>query len=98
MPDAGSGEFTVFQPKGVNLKIFKIEIFAPWGERVWHSEKLNEGQPAEFWDGNDPKGRPVPQGAYFWKMEAEFEDGSRWEGQNLNGEKVKVIGSVTVIR
>ncbi len=98
MPDVGEGEYQVFQPKGVGLATFKIEVFSPAGERVWYSELLQDGQPAEYWDGNDMDGNPLPQGAYVWKVEATFEDSNTWQGQSLVGEKRNIIGSVTIIR
>ncbi|MEO1259471.1 MAG: PKD domain-containing protein [Bacteroidota bacterium] len=99
MPDISNEEYSLFQPKGVNLKEFVIEVFSPMGERVWFSNGLtDEGEPRDAWNGNNDKGQPYPQGAYVWKVAARFLNEQKWEGQNLEGGKVQIIGSVNLYR
>ncbi len=98
-PEAGTEATRYFIPKGVGLKEYEIEIFSPYGERVWSSNQLtSDHQPAEQWDGthND---RPLPQGAYVWKCRAIFENGKIWEGMKYKqDEHPKKTGTVTIIR
>lgn len=82
-----------FQPKGIGLHLYKVQIFDPWsGTCVWSSDRLKDGQPAEYWDGKF-NGADLPKGNYIWKISAVFIDGSVW--QNENG---KTEGSVILIR
>jgi len=97
-PDAGNDQTGFFFPKGVGLKEYLIEVFSPYGELVWFSDKLINGCPVEKWDGNH-RGKPVPQGAYVWKVRAIFEDGNVWRGMKYNvSDKPSTQGSVMVIR
>ena len=97
-PDAGNEETSYFIPKGAGLSEFLIEVYSPYGELVWSSTKLINGQPVEKWDGKY-KDSPVPQGAYTWKVRAIFENGQVWQGMQYKaGEKLKSVGSVVVLR
>lgn len=93
-PDKGIGESKVFLPKGVGLESYRIQVFDKWGALIWESERLENGMPAESWDGTR-QGVPVPAGAYVWRCEARFQDGTTWKGDPLSGGRV---GTVTVIR
>lgn len=82
-----------FQAKGIGLYYYKIQIYDPWsGTCVWSSEALNNGQPAEYWDGKF-NGADLPAGNYIWKVKAIFIDGTVW----MN-EKGKTEGNVILIR
>lgn len=70
-----------FQPKGIGLYEYKIRVFDQWGVCVWMSDKLEDGQPAEWWDGTF-KGEPLPGGLYKWNVSALFKDGTTWEDNN----------------
>ena len=97
-PDAGDEQTAYFIPKGVGLREFLIEIYSPYGELVWYSDKLVNGSPIEKWDGKH-NGKPVPQGAYVWKVRAIFENGNvwMWRGYDNKG-KLCNTGSVNVLR
>ena len=97
-PESGVGEVKVFQPKGLGLKQYKIQVFTHWGELLWESEQLNDGQPAEYWDGTY-KGQLMPQDVYVWRCEAVFESGNVWLGMpnKTTGIRSKV-GNVTLLR
>lgn len=97
-PDNGSNEVRMFQPKGRGLAKYKLQIYDAWGIIVWQTEKLEHGSPAEGWDGTGQNGQPLPPDVYVWRATAEFEDGTIWEGQSLNGDKIKSIGTVTLLR
>lgn len=97
-PDGGSGESAYFIPKGVGLDTFIIEVYSPYGELVWYSNELVNGSPVGKWDGLH-NGKPVPQGAYAWKVRAVFQNGEvwRWRGYDNTGEP-RNTGSVNLIR
>ena len=88
-----------FWPQGVGLKEYKIAVYSSFGQELWSSDKLNEGQPAEGWDGTY-KDELLPQDVYVWKViTAVFEDGTVWEGNFDYGTgSGKKVGSVTLIR
>ncbi len=98
-PTAGAGDVTMFMPKGVGLKAYEIEVYSPYGQLLWRSDKLNEGQPAEPWNGTF-QGQLLPQDVYTWKVtRAVFEDGTVWPGNFDAGTGAgKWVGSVTLIR
>ncbi|MFZ4633942.1 MAG: PKD domain-containing protein [Saprospiraceae bacterium] len=98
-PTAGVGDVTLFKPKGVGLKEYEIEVYSPYGQLLWRSDQLNEGQPAEAWDGTF-QGQLLPQDVYTWKVtRAVFEDGTLWPGNFDAGTGAgKWVGSVTLIR
>lgn len=77
-----------FQPKGVGLYHFEIKVCDFRGNCVWSSELLENGRPAEYWDGNF-NGQPAPKGVYNWEVSAVFIDGTSWN---------RVNGSVILIR
>jgi gliding motility-associated-like protein len=93
----GDGETRYFLPKGKGLKNYRLTIWDDWGNLIFESRKLENGMPSEGWNGYY-KGEPVPLDAYFWKIEAEFEDGNFWPGKEVKPSFYKDAGSVTVIR
>ncbi len=96
-PEAGLGEVRLFKPKGAGLKEYKIRVFSPYGQLVWESDKLEEGQPAEAWDGT-MNGQLLPQDVYVWKAYGLFRDGTAWRGMPDGNGNYKTIGSVTLLR
>ncbi|MBX2872248.1 MAG: PKD domain-containing protein [Saprospiraceae bacterium] len=96
-PLQGVGEAQLFLPKGIGLKEYQLQIFSPYGELLWESTTLDNGQPAEGWDGTH-NGHLLPQDVYVWKIKGVFEDGSQWLGRPTNGGSYKRLGSVTLIR
>lgn len=89
----------LFQPVGVNLKFYHVQVFDSWGHLLWESIKLDEkGVPTEGWDGTF-EGRIMPQGNYMWKINAMFIDETPWDGSDIGvGKSGKTIGNVTLIR
>ncbi len=84
MPDEDLGEGNSymgsarFQPKGIGLYSYQIQVYEPWGGTcVWSSTALKNGQPAEYWDGKF-NGGDAPAGNYIWKINAVFIDGTVW--------------------
>jgi large repetitive protein len=89
-PSLGNGQAAVFQPSGVGLKEYEIVMYSSYGQLLWQSNALLDGQPAEYWDGTF-KGNLLPQDVYTWEVKkAIFLDGTPWTG--------KKVGSLTLIR
>lgn len=88
----------IFQPKGIHLKEYHIEIYSSWGTLLWESSKLSEdGEPTEGWDGTY-KGQPMPAGNYVWRVSARFIDNTYWAGADNGDGNVKSYGTVTLVR
>jgi PKD repeat protein len=100
-PTSPSGTVQFFQPIGINLLSFQIQVFDTWGNLLWHSDKIDElGRPAEAWDGT-VNGKLLPQDVYVWKAQAVFKDGTIWKSQDVGettGLTDKPYGTVTLIR
>ncbi len=96
-PENGVGEVRLFKPKGIGLQEYHMQVFTPYGELIWESTLLENGQPVEAWDGT-LNGQVLPQDVYVWKCRAVFEDGTVWSGQEDRNGKMKNIGSVTLLR
>jgi PKD repeat protein len=95
-PDRGPGETMVFSPKGVGLKEYHVQVFSTYGQLIWESKELTDGQPAEGWDGTF-NGKPLAQDTYVWRIWAIFEDGREWQGVEKGG-RYKRTGAVVLIR
>lgn len=90
-PDIGC-----FRPKGVNLREYSLQIYDHWGNQLWETTLLDEnGSPVECWPGTE-----YDQGAYTWKIEAVFIDGTPWPGQSAQGKggAKRRAGSFNLIR
>lgn len=92
----GNAEAQLFLPKGTGLISYRLQIFDEWGNTLFESTKLENGQPAEGWDGTY-LGKPMPQGAYVWKIDAVFGVGTVWEGNEYRPGDYSRTGSVTVL-
>ncbi len=89
VPSANNPEIQVFKPVGIGLTAYEIQIYSPWGERVWYSNKLNLDAPEESWNGSKNNiGPTLPQGAYIWQAVVTF----------VNGKKEIFTGSVSILR
>ncbi len=97
IPEAGPPEIRYFQPKGIGISEYSIEIYSSWGELIWESNQLENGVPSEKWDGYF-NGKLMPQGSYIWKVNAIFEDGSVWKGKEYDNGTTSNIGTVTLLR
>ena len=97
-PNNPNDEVSKFQPKGVNLVKYRVQVFDMRGNLLWESDKLDEnGSPVEAWDGYS-NGLLMPQGLYIWKAEGVFRDGSNWKGSELQSGNPQPHGTVTLIR
>jgi PKD repeat protein len=89
VPSANNPDIQVFKPVGIGLAAYEIQIYSPWGERVWYSNKLNLDAPEESWNGSKNNIGPIlPQGAYIWQAVVTF----------VNGKKEIFTGSVSILR
>lgn len=95
-PLAGKEEnpdIALFQPKGIGLLSYEIRIYDnPSGTCVWKSTALDDGRPAEAWDGTF-NGQLLPGKVYLWEVKAVFRDGTIWKD-----EKGDTRGMVTLVR
>ena len=97
-PSSSNLAVRLFQPVGINLKKFHIQVFSSAGHLMWESTKLDtHGRPEEAWDGTF-NGESAPQGNYMWKATATFIDDSPWEGSDIGKGDFKTMGTVTLIR
>lgn len=96
-PEQGLGDVRVFKPAGTGLKEYHIQVFSPYGQLLWESTELEEGHPAEAWDGTH-NGKLLPQDVYVWKAYGVFENGQVWSGQEDAKGKMMQMGSVILLR
>jgi|GEM_PF-3699005 PKD repeat protein len=97
-PEVGVGESALWKPKGLSLKEYHVQVFSTYGQLLWESTTLENGQPTEAWDGR-VKGKILPQDIYVWKIRAIFTDGTAWEGMkdSKTGKKA-IMGSIVLLR
>ena len=97
-PEVGVGESAIWKPKGLSMKEYHAEIFSTYGQLLWESSAIENGQPVEAWDGRY-KGTLLPQDVYVWKIRVIFTDGKAWDGMkdSKTGKKA-VMGSVVLLR
>ena len=97
-PESKAIGIAQFLPKGYNLRSYKIWIYDSWGNMIWYSDKLIDGSPLEGWDGTY-QGTILKLDSYVWKVEAIFNDGSKWDGQESSvSNKKKTFGNVLLLR
>ncbi|EDM37446.1 PKD [Pedobacter sp. BAL39] len=97
IPGSPMPELREFRAKGSGMETYKLSIFNKWGELLWETTKLEEGRPAEGWDGTF-KGSPMPQGVYFWKMEVKMINGTEWKGMTYDSSPPRRTGPIHLIR
>ncbi|MBE0651450.1 MAG: PKD domain-containing protein, partial [Bacteroidales bacterium] len=97
-PGSDNAKINIFEPVGVHLKKYDIQVYSAWGNLLWESTKLDvDGRPVEGWDGTY-KGQPMPEGDYIWKISAEFLDGTSWKGSDNGDGNKNPYGTVLLIR
>ncbi len=96
-PEHGIGDVRLFKPSGIGLAEYHIQIFSPYGQLLWESRALEDGQPAETWDGT-MNGQIMPQDVYVWKAFGMFKDGTVWKGERTEEGGHKTMGSVILLR
>ncbi len=90
----------VFLPVGTGLSEYHIWIYDTWGGLLFESTSLDKnGSPNEAWNGNVLNGdKIVPQDVYTWYIEAKFEDGTPWKGNDIYNKRPRQIGTITILR
>ncbi len=96
-PEQGIGDVRLFRPRGVGLKEYHVQVFSTYGQLLWESTALEEGQPSEAWDGTF-NGQLMPQDVYVWKCQGIFKDGTTWKGEKNEKGGYKTMGSVILLR
>lgn len=97
-PEVGIGESAIWKPKGLAMKEYHVEIFSTYGQLLWESSALENGQPSEGWDGR-LKGVILPQDVYVWKIRAIFTNGKAWDGmKDPKTGKKSIMGAVILLR
>jgi gliding motility-associated-like protein len=71
--------------KVTNVAVFRV--FDRWGEMVYEGTDLTPNDPQQGWDGTF-RGKELQSAVYAWYAEVEF----------IDGEKVTIRGSVTLLR
>ena len=97
VPSNSNPELQTFKPIGINLKSYHLEVYSAWGNLVFQSTQLDNGAPAEGWDGKY-KNNELPTGSYVWRISAVFEDGSIWKGTDNGDGNTATSGTITLIR
>ena len=97
VPGHSEQEFSEFKGKGENLETYTLEIFTSWGQLIWSSSRLEDGRPADAWDGTY-NNQDLPTGSYIWKASATFRDGTIWEGSDNGDGNIKPFGIINLIR
>lgn len=98
-PESGLAGEREFKAVGLGLREFEIAVYASNGQRVWHSTALSDGQPSEAWNGRlNNDGELLPQGLYWWKVNARFENGQIWRGMSYGNDAPVTEGKVLLIR
>lgn len=97
MPASATNDIKTFKAKGKGIKEFRMTVFNKWGQMIWETTKLDDGAPAEGWDGTF-NGQEQPQGIYFWKVDVKFSNGSEWKGMSYNNSPAKKTGEIYLIR
>lgn len=103
IPNSANPDLNIFKPVAQNLVKYRIDIFNMYGEHIWGSDLIENGFPAEGWDGTF-NGEDCPAGTYIWKIEATISQGqfgdAVWDGAIYNDKKDKRsrAGSFILIR
>ena len=88
-----------FRGVGMGLKEYHLEIYDLYGNKIWESRKLEDGMPAEGWDGRNRNGDLLPQGVYMWRAKAVFYSEDVWTGtNNPSGQEQATQGAVLLLR
>ena len=90
----------LFAPKGHSLMAYDLKIYDKWGSVVYSTNALDaDGKPSEPWNGRVfNTGELLPMGAYVWTIEATYNDGTLWPGQENKFGESRRFGTVMLLR
>ncbi|TKC60326.1 PKD domain-containing protein [Pedobacter hiemivivus] len=97
IPGNTQPELREFRAKGSGIASWRFSVFNKWGQILWETTKLDEGRPAEAWDGTF-NGQPMPQGVYYWKIDVQMVNGTEWKGMTYDKSAPKRTGPIHLIR
>jgi gliding motility-associated-like protein len=97
IPGSDNLDLREFKAKGTGILNWRMSIFDKWGAVLWETTKLDDGKPVEGWDGTY-RGKGMPQGVYFWKIDLQLKNGTDWKGTSLNSGTTKRTGIINLIR
>jgi PKD repeat protein len=86
-PNYGDPAVRVFGAVGSGVETYYLRVYSPFGQLVWSTDELEEGQPSGRWDGVY-NGQPVIQGSYTWEAWVRY----------VSGVEEMQKGTVTVLR
>lgn len=88
-----------FLPAAINLAEYHLRIYDRWGNLIWETTSLDPetGKPNEPWNGVH-RGKPLPQGVYYWRIDGVFRDGSIYRGKEYDEDKRTNVGTITLVR
>lgn len=99
IPHSSNSRVNRFNGIGVGLKEYHLEIFDLYGNKVWETRALLNGEPIEGWDGRNKNGELLPQGMYVWRAKAIFYSEDVWTGKNnRSGKPQTTQGSVLMLK
>lgn len=99
IPHSSNPRVNRFNGIGMGLKEYHLEIFDLYGNKVWETRRLMNGEPIEGWDGRNKRGELLPQGMYIWRAKAIFYSEDVWTGQNnRSGKSQTTQGSVLMLK
>jgi len=78
----GDGLNDTFTMQGISIKEFNMQVFEPWGAKIFESNNIYNGWDGKFKDEN------CPLGVYHFQVRARMQ----------NGKVVYYAGTVTLIR
>lgn len=96
-PLSSNPELNRFYVKAKGLKTYRLSIRSSWGDLIWETTQLANGEPIESWDGTF-RGKPIPQDVYVWDIQATFENGAVWLGMPDKNGEYRTFGTITIIR
>jgi PKD repeat protein len=96
-PFSSNPDLNRFHVKAKGLKTYRLSIRSSWGDLIFESTKLVNGEPVESWDGMF-RGKMMPQDVYVWDLQATFENGAVWLGMPDKNGNFRNFGTITIIR
>ena len=98
IPGHQNADIAIFKGVGMGLLTYHLEIYDKWNNKIWETERVVNGKPAEGWDGKDKNGVDYPQGVYYWRCKADFLNTNSSGSVKRNKGETKTQGTITILR